>query len=49
MLIAMGGGLAYGLGGPAWLVYVALLCGAVAMLPGYARWEDRQQTISLDS
>jgi hypothetical protein len=41
-LIPMGGGLAYGLGGPAWLVYAALIVGAVAMLPGYTRWDERQ-------
>jgi len=35
-------GLAYGLGGPAWLLYAALLLAALTVLPGYARWDDRQ-------
>jgi hypothetical protein len=42
MLIAMGGGFAYGLGGPAWVVYAALLIGALAILPGYTRWDERR-------
>lgn len=34
--------LAYGLGGPAWLIYAALVLAALAVLPGYARWDERQ-------
>lgn len=44
MLIAMGGGLAYGLGGPAWFVYAALFVSALAVLHGYIRWDERQRS-----
>lgn len=42
--IAMGGFLAYELGGPAWLVHVALFVGALAVLPGFTRWEERMRS-----
>jgi hypothetical protein len=41
VVIAMGGGLAYGVGGPAWVVHAALLVGALMILPGYTRWDER--------
>lgn len=41
-LVIVTAALAYGLGGPAWLIYAALLLAALAVLPGYARWEERQ-------
>jgi hypothetical protein len=41
-LVIVTAALAYGLGGPAWLVYVALFVAALAVLPGDARWDERQ-------
>jgi hypothetical protein len=35
-------GLAYGLGGPAWIMYAAIVVAVLAALPGYERWERRQ-------
>lgn len=36
--------LAYGLGGPAWLVYAGLFVAGVAILPGYLRWDERRHS-----
>jgi hypothetical protein len=36
-------GLAYGLGAPAWLLYAAIVVAVLAALPGFERWERRQQ------
>jgi hypothetical protein len=36
-------GLAYGLGAPAWLLYAAIVVAVIAALPGFERWERRQQ------
>jgi hypothetical protein len=36
--------LAYGLGGPAWLVYAALFAAALTFLPGYVRWDERRHS-----
>jgi hypothetical protein len=35
-------GLAYGLGAPAWLLYAAIVVAVIAALPGFERWEHRQ-------
>jgi hypothetical protein len=35
-------GLAYGLGGPAWIMYAAIVPAVLSVLPGYERWERRQ-------
>lgn len=34
-------GAAYGLGGPAWIVYAAIILAMLAVLPGYDRWDRR--------
>ena len=34
-------GLAYGLGGPAWIMYAAIVPAVLSVLPGYERWERR--------
>src|SRR4051794_32517725 len=31
-------GLAYGLGGPAWIMYAAIVPAVIAVLPAYERW-----------
>ena len=41
-LVIVAAALGYELGGPAWLVYLALLIAALTIFPGYARWEERQ-------
>ena len=41
VLIAVAAGTAYGLGAPAWIVYVAILLAVLAVLPGYNRWDER--------
>ena len=35
-------GLAYGLGGPAWIMYAAIVPAVLSVLPAYERWERRQ-------
>jgi len=35
-------GLAYGLGGPAWIVYAAIVPAVLSVLPAEDRWERRQ-------
>lgn len=35
-------GLAYGLGGPAWIVYAAIVPAVLAVLPAEERWERSQ-------
>jgi hypothetical protein len=40
-LVAAGAGAAYGLGGPAWIVYAAIILAVLAVLPGYDRWDRR--------
>ena len=41
-LVMAGAGIAYGLGAPAWLAYAAVVVAALALLPGYDRWDRRQ-------
>jgi hypothetical protein len=41
-LVMAGAGAAYGLGGPAWIVYAAIVLAMLAVLPGYERWDRRQ-------
>jgi hypothetical protein len=36
--------LAYGFGGPTWLVYAALFAAAFTFLPGYVRWDERRHS-----
>ena len=36
-------GAAFGLGAPAWIVYAAIVVAVLAVLPGYERWDRRQQ------
>ena len=40
--VMAGAGAAYGLGGPAWIVYATIILAMVAVLPGYDRWDRRQ-------
>lgn len=40
-LIAGAAAIAYGLGAPAWIAYVAILLAVLAVLPGYERWDQR--------
>ncbi len=35
-------GLSYGLGGPAWIMYAAIVPAVLSVLPGYERWERRR-------
>jgi len=35
-------GLAYGLGGPAWIMYAAIVPAVLSVLPAEDRWERRQ-------
>ena len=42
MLVMGGAGVAYGLGGPAWIIYAAIVPAVLCVLPGYERWERRQ-------
>lgn len=35
-------GLAYGLGGPAWIAYAAIVPAVLSVLPAYERWERRE-------
>ncbi len=34
---------AYIHGAPAWVVHLGVLIGALVVLPGYLRWEDRRE------
>lgn len=40
-LVVVAAAIAYGLGGPTWLIYAALLVAGITVLPGYERWENR--------
>jgi hypothetical protein len=42
MLVAAAGGVAYGLGAPAWVAYAAVLLAVLAFLPGAVRWVERE-------
>lgn len=42
VLIMGGAAVAYSRGAPAWVAYAALLLAMVVLLPGAARWEERQ-------
>lgn len=42
MLVMGGAGLVYGLGGPAWIVYAAIVPAVLSVLPAEERWERRQ-------
>ncbi len=42
MFVMGSAGLIYGLGGPAWVMYAAIVPAALAVLPGEARWERRR-------
>jgi hypothetical protein len=35
-------GAAYGLGGPAWLAYAAIVVAMIALVAGYDGWDRRQ-------
>jgi hypothetical protein len=35
-------GIVYGLGGPAWIVYAAIVPAVLSVLPAEERWERRQ-------
>jgi uncharacterized membrane protein YdbT with pleckstrin-like domain len=41
-LVVVAAGVAYGLGAPAWLAYAAIVLAALAVVPGYDRWDRRQ-------
>jgi hypothetical protein len=41
LVVTAAGGVAYGLGAPTWIVYLTLLVAALAVLPGYSRWDQR--------
>ena len=42
MLVMGGAGLVYGHGGPAWIVYAAIVPAVLSVLPAEERWERRQ-------
>jgi hypothetical protein len=42
LLVAVAAGAAYGLGGPAWIVYAAILMIALILIPGVDRWDQRR-------
>ena len=42
MFVMGGAGLACGLGGPAWIMYAAIVPAVLCALPGMSRWERRQ-------
>ena len=44
LLIAALVGVAYGLGGPVWLVYAGILLAVLVVLPGYERWDRGHHT-----
>jgi len=39
-LVVVAGAVAYQLGAPAWIAYVAILLAVLAVLPGYNRWNQ---------
>jgi uncharacterized membrane protein YdbT with pleckstrin-like domain len=41
-LVVIAAGIGYGLGAPAWIAYAAIIVVALAVLPGYDRWDRRQ-------
>ena len=43
LIIAIGAMSAYENGAPAWVAYVGLTLGILAVLPGYERWENRHR------
>jgi hypothetical protein len=43
MLMMGGAGLVYGLGGPAWIAYAAIIPAVLCVLPAEERWERRQR------
>ena len=42
VLVMASAGLVYGLGGPAWIVYAAIVPAVLSILPAEERWERRQ-------
>lgn len=42
-LVSASAGAAFGVGAPAWIVYAAIVVAVLAVLPGYERWDRRQQ------
>ena len=42
VLVMCGAGLIYGLGGPAWVAYAAIVPAVLSVLPAEERWERRQ-------
>jgi uncharacterized membrane protein YoaK (UPF0700 family) len=40
-IIAAAAGVAYSLGAPVWVVYVAVVLACFAVLPAYERWDQR--------
>ena len=42
VLVMIGAGLIYGLGGPAWVAYAAIVPAVLSVLPAEERWERRQ-------
>lgn len=42
LLIMGGAAVAYSRGVPAWVAYAALVLATVVLVPGVARWEERQ-------
>ena len=42
VLVMSGAGLIYGLGGPAWVAYAAIVPAVLSVLPAEERWERRQ-------
>ena len=42
VLVMSGAGLIYGLGGPAWVTYAAIVPAVLSVLPAEARWQRRQ-------
>jgi hypothetical protein len=42
VLVMASAGLVYGLGGPPWIVYAAIVPAVLSVLPAYERWERRQ-------
>ncbi len=42
VFVMSGAGLIYGLGGPAWVVYAAIVPAVLCVLPAEERWERRQ-------
>ena len=40
-VISAAGGVAYSLGAPVWVVYVAIVLACIAVLPAYERWDQQ--------